>query len=320
MNAEAERLGAHDTVARNTSGLDHDEQLSSAYDLALIARAGLQIPAFREYSSMISTKFPGGKAKRGKKRETFMVYNHNPLLTGGYKGAIGVKNGYTVAAGRTFVGAARQGKRTLIVALMNYSGQTYASSAALLDWGFANAKKVEPVGVLVDPLPDPAEEPDQDTVKADDQAGGEASGATDSSGSSLWPFVLIGVPLLLIVGAAATGRFRRPRPAGATAAAPSSSPTPQPSFRQADPGSTGVTPIPATSTPVRGSSTPAPSPVEDTLFDQTADEPDTTAQAAPTADDLADTGPIPLVPPQPQPPTTGSNVRMIDPREDRPRP
>src|SRR5690606_21064098 len=44
MNAEAKRLQANDTVVANTSGLDAPGQVSSAYDLALIARAALARP------------------------------------------------------------------------------------------------------------------------------------------------------------------------------------------------------------------------------------------------------------------------------------
>jgi serine-type D-Ala-D-Ala carboxypeptidase (penicillin-binding protein 5/6) len=213
MNAEARRLQANDTVARTPSGLDADGQRSSAYDLALIARAGLAVPDFRKYASTVSVDFPreGSKAKR----KSFKVYNHNPLVIGGYEGAIGVKTGYTVLAGRTFVGAAERDGRTLIVTLMNYGGTTYRTSAALLDWGFANAKKVEPIGQLVDPLPEQSEAA---PASGEDAAttGGAAGAASTSGGLPLWPFALVGIPLLALGFAAATGRLpRRPRPAGA---------------------------------------------------------------------------------------------------------
>src|SRR3954470_4198507 len=47
MNAEARRLQAFDTHARTPSGLDADGEMTSAYDLALIAREGLRMPSFR---------------------------------------------------------------------------------------------------------------------------------------------------------------------------------------------------------------------------------------------------------------------------------
>jgi D-alanyl-D-alanine carboxypeptidase (penicillin-binding protein 5/6) len=206
MNAKAAELGALDTVARNTSGLDHDEQLSSAYDLALIARAGLAIPEFREYTTMISTKFPGAKAKAGKKRETFMVYNGNPLLRQQYRGAIGVKTGYTDAAGRTFIGAAERGGRTLVVTLMGYNTDTHDEAAKFLDWGFANAEKVEPVGRLVEPGELDSGDGEGD---GDEAAPAAASVGGSGGGTPAWPFVLVGTPLALIALFAAVGS-RRP--------------------------------------------------------------------------------------------------------------
>ncbi len=61
MNAEAKRLQANDTVAKTPSGLDKPGQSSSAYDLALIARAGLANAEFRRYISTKTAKFPAPK-------------------------------------------------------------------------------------------------------------------------------------------------------------------------------------------------------------------------------------------------------------------
>jgi D-alanyl-D-alanine carboxypeptidase (penicillin-binding protein 5/6) len=60
---------------------------------------------------------------------------HNPLLRAGYRGAVGLKTGYTFAAGRCFVGVARRGGRTLAVVLLD-SPDTLRQSARLLDLGF----------------------------------------------------------------------------------------------------------------------------------------------------------------------------------------
>ncbi len=101
MNAVAADLNARDTVARNTSGLDAPGQLSSAYDLALIARAGLQRPDFARYASTPRAEFPNVKGKGN-----HPIYSTNRLLLHGWKGMIGVKTGFTTKAGRTYVGAA----------------------------------------------------------------------------------------------------------------------------------------------------------------------------------------------------------------------
>jgi D-alanyl-D-alanine carboxypeptidase (penicillin-binding protein 5/6) len=150
MNETAKRLQAYDTVARNTSGLDAPGQVTSAYDLALIAREGFKIPAFVDYSVELRGHMPAPGGKR------FEIYNHNKLLTQ-YRGAIGVKTGYTIAARHTYVGAARRGGRTLIVTLLKTEAM-YPDAKALLDWGFSAGAKAAPVGRLVDPLTPEGEE------------------------------------------------------------------------------------------------------------------------------------------------------------------
>ncbi|WP_347351429.1 hypothetical protein [Intrasporangium sp.] len=151
MNAEARRVGAFDTLALDPSGLDEPGQHSSAYDLALIGRAAMALPDFRKYVSMRDAVFPGGTSRRtGQVYRPFHIPNINRLL-GNYPGAIGVKPGRTNRAQHTFVGAAERHGRTLIVTQMGSTTGSWKSTAALLDWGFANAERVNPVGRLVSP-------------------------------------------------------------------------------------------------------------------------------------------------------------------------
>lgn len=147
MNDVAVNLQALSTTARNTSGLDSPGQLSSAYDLALIARAGVQRADFRRYSGAKTAEIPA--KGRGK---TKTIYNQNRLLTDGYKGTIGVKTGFTSDAGRTFIAAAERDGTTLIVSLMGVKELSADAARKLLNWGFANADKVTPIGTLVPPI------------------------------------------------------------------------------------------------------------------------------------------------------------------------
>ena len=144
MNAEATHLQAYDTFARTPSGLDGPGESTSAYDLALIARAGLQMRDFRDYVSTIKSTVPAPHHKH------FQIYTHNRLLTS-YRGAIGVKNGYTVAAQATYVGAATRHGHTILVTLLHANPYFWPEARSLLSWGFAAEGKVEPVGTLVDP-------------------------------------------------------------------------------------------------------------------------------------------------------------------------
>lgn len=159
MQAHAEELQALDTHVVSPDGYDAPEQVSSAYDLTLIARSGLQKQDFREYCGTASAKFPGLQ-EPGKPRDFFEIQNTNRLMTGAggiapYKGIAGVKNGNTTMAGSTFTGAAQQGSRKLLVTVMNPgaggANSVYEETAALFDWGFAAAGKVKPVGELVPP-------------------------------------------------------------------------------------------------------------------------------------------------------------------------
>ena len=151
MNAEATHLQAYDTFARTPSGLDGPGESTSAYDLALIARAGLQMPDFRHYVGTVKSTVPAPHHKH------FQIYTHNRLLTT-YRGAIGVKNGYTVAARATYVGAATRHGHTILVTLLHANPYFWPEAKSLLNWGFAAEGKVEPVGTLVGPQqPAPAE-------------------------------------------------------------------------------------------------------------------------------------------------------------------
>nr|WP_258049931.1 DUF5136 domain-containing protein [Streptomyces finlayi] len=159
MQKHAEELQALDTTVVSPDGYDSPKQVSSAYDLTLFARSGLQKPDFREYAATASSSFPGEK-KKGKKRETFEIQNTNRLMTGDigvdpYRGIAGVKNGYTTHAGNTFTGVAERDGRVLLVTVMNPSSDeshaVYKEAANLLDWGFAASGKVTPIGELVPP-------------------------------------------------------------------------------------------------------------------------------------------------------------------------
>ncbi|MER7759894.1 D-alanyl-D-alanine carboxypeptidase [Streptomyces sp. NPDC097619] len=160
MQAHAEELQALDTHVVSPDGYDAPGQVSSAYDLTLIARSGMQKKDFREYAATATAQFPGAAGAAGAQRPTFGIQNTNRLLTGAhgmtpYKGVAGVKNGNTTMAGSTFTGVAQRGDRKLLVTVMNPSAgganSVYEETAALFDWGFAAAGKVRPVGELVPP-------------------------------------------------------------------------------------------------------------------------------------------------------------------------
>lgn len=149
MNLKAKDLNALDTHVTDPTGLDADGQFSSAYDLALFARAGLARQDFATYASTKYTNFPNVGNKG-----TYQVANQNKLLFN-YDGALGVKTGYTTLARNTFVGAAHRNGHTLVVTMMNAPHGITEDASNLLTWTFANYAKLKPVGTLIKPVAAP---------------------------------------------------------------------------------------------------------------------------------------------------------------------
>jgi D-alanyl-D-alanine carboxypeptidase (penicillin-binding protein 5/6) len=197
MNAHAQELQALDTYVVTPDGYDAPRQVSSAYDLTLFARSGLQKKDFREYCSTVRARFPGEtkKNKKGKStRGSFEIQNTNRLLSGDtglsvYPGIAGVKNGYTTNAGNTFTGVAERKGRVLLVTVMNpeknQRDEVYRESAALFDWGFKAAGKVQPVGELVRPRSAEPASPRPGPTHSADGTGSAQNGA--QGGSSAEP-------------------------------------------------------------------------------------------------------------------------------------
>ncbi|MFI0506111.1 D-alanyl-D-alanine carboxypeptidase family protein [Streptomyces albogriseolus] len=241
MNEHAEELQALDTHAVSPDGYDAPGQVSSAYDLTLIARSGLQKKDFREYCSTVRVQFPGEtkKNKKGKRvRGSFEIQNTNRLLSGDYdvpvyQGIAGVKNGNTTNAGATFTGVAERDGKVLLVTVMNprkkESNEVYKETARLFDWGFAAAGKVEPVGELVPPrsvaqataAPGPSASPGEaggTGAGSKPVASAHTGGGADGMGVALG--IAGGVLVLLVGGAFLVNRRwplpdlvrRRPRP------------------------------------------------------------------------------------------------------------
>ena len=149
MNAEAHRLGADDTHAVTPSGLDAPNQFTSAYDLALIARADFARPDFVQYDTRLRFQWPAQPPKHPK---GYQIQNENKLLTN-YRGALGGKTGFTDDARHTYVGAANRNGRRLVVTLMGAEivpARAWKQGTMLLDWGY-RLPATASVGQLVTP-------------------------------------------------------------------------------------------------------------------------------------------------------------------------
>lgn len=123
MNIKAQELGLENTHFENPNGLDGENHYSTAYDLAKLTQCALRNEAFKK---IVSTK----SIRIGERCLT----NHNKLLWR-VEGAIGVKTGYTRAAGRILVSAAERSGRQLI-AVTICDGNDWQDHGTLYDYGF----------------------------------------------------------------------------------------------------------------------------------------------------------------------------------------
>ena len=130
MNRRAAGLGLECTHFASSHGLESGNR-SCARDLAVLTRLAMAEPRIRRIvrRSQVDFRFPI-KGRR------LYLYGHNPLIRLGYRGAIGLKTGYTNDAGRCFVGVARRHGRTLGVVLLN-SRDPGKQAAKLLNAAFA---------------------------------------------------------------------------------------------------------------------------------------------------------------------------------------
>ncbi|MFR7893199.1 MAG: D-alanyl-D-alanine carboxypeptidase family protein [Dysosmobacter sp.] len=124
MNEKAQELGMEHSSFANPNGLDDEQHYSTARDMAKLARAALENETLMRIASTRSVTI-GGRT----------MTNHNKLLHY-VDGCLGLKTGYTKAAGRTLVSCAeKNGQRLIAVTLQD--GNDWADHQALYEYGFS---------------------------------------------------------------------------------------------------------------------------------------------------------------------------------------
>jgi D-alanyl-D-alanine carboxypeptidase (penicillin-binding protein 5/6) len=141
MNATAHKLGLAKTRFADFSGLPDPGEYSTystAHDLIALGRAAMRNKTFAAIVATREYRLSGGSAHRA---HTWV--NLNPLL-GKVPGAIGIKTGYTSAAGQCLLFEAKRGSTTLIGVVLDSSGvnsptlpAAAADAIAMLNWGFS---------------------------------------------------------------------------------------------------------------------------------------------------------------------------------------
>jgi D-alanyl-D-alanine carboxypeptidase (penicillin-binding protein 5/6) len=139
MNAMARKLGLSKTHFSDFSGLPDPTEYSTystARDLVSLGRDAMRLPVFREIVRARTYRLAATRNHRA-----HVWTNVNPLL-GQFSGAIGIKTGFTAAAGDCLLFAAERAGRELIGVVLDSSsspvglGAAASDAATMLDWGF----------------------------------------------------------------------------------------------------------------------------------------------------------------------------------------
>ena len=131
MNDKAKELGMNDTTFKNCHGLDEDDHLTSAYDIALMSRELLtKHPKITEYTTIWTDTLRDGKSS---------LSNTNKLVRN-YAGCTGLKTGSTSLALYNLSASATRDELSLIAVVMKAptAAKRFSNATSLLDYGFNN--------------------------------------------------------------------------------------------------------------------------------------------------------------------------------------
>lgn len=144
MNEESKKLGCTDSNFANPSGLNDPNHYTSAYDMALIAKAAFSDPRFVEIDSTLYYDIPAGQLQQYP--DGWRYYAHHRMLKKNdanyYEGIIGGKTGYTSLAGNTLITCAERNDMKLITVVLNGHQTHYSDTKRMLNFGFENFQSV----------------------------------------------------------------------------------------------------------------------------------------------------------------------------------
>ncbi|MDO4199722.1 MAG: D-alanyl-D-alanine carboxypeptidase family protein [Clostridia bacterium] len=131
MNEKAKLIGMKDTLFCTPSGLDKDDHHSTAYDMAILGAYAMENENFSKIVSQKSMKVHFINPNK-----YVTMKNHNKLLRL-YDGCIGIKTGFTKAAGRCLVSCAQKNGAKLICVTLN-APNDWEDHTKLFNYGFNN--------------------------------------------------------------------------------------------------------------------------------------------------------------------------------------
>jgi D-alanyl-D-alanine carboxypeptidase (penicillin-binding protein 5/6) len=129
MNRRAKELGMESTHFTNASGHDNPNHYSTAHDLLILAETALRNRLFAELTGMIDTHIDTADGRR-----IFYLVNKNELV-GRYPGAVGVKTGYTLRAGKCLIALVKRKEGKVLLVLLNAPDRWW-SALEILDRAF----------------------------------------------------------------------------------------------------------------------------------------------------------------------------------------
>lgn len=141
MNQKAKELGCTDSHFMNANGLHDDNHYTSAYDLAVIARAFFQNELLAKIAGTPSYHYKPTATQP----DDFILRTHNKLVNKEYpyEGLIGGKTGYTDNARQTLVTCAeRNGMKLICVVMKEESPNQFTDTMDLFNYGFSNFEVV----------------------------------------------------------------------------------------------------------------------------------------------------------------------------------
>lgn len=133
MNSRAAEIGMTRTHFVNSTGLNAEGHVTTAHDLALLARVAYQNPTFLSYTRTKTQPIP-----RTTPNTPVLMVNENRLLARD-SDVNGMKTGYTSQAQNCLVASAeRNGRQVVGVILKSPGGEMFSDMQALLNYGFEN--------------------------------------------------------------------------------------------------------------------------------------------------------------------------------------
>ncbi|MDD2701618.1 MAG: serine hydrolase [Sideroxydans sp.] len=132
MNQRAAELGMHDTHFKNACGHDAKGHYSSAHDLTQLAHKIIEQPVLLQLTSRIEQDIRSSDDKRK------ISFENKNALVGRYRGAFGLKTGYTARAGKCLIAYAKRGDTKVLLVLL-HGNDRWWDAVDILDVAFAEA-------------------------------------------------------------------------------------------------------------------------------------------------------------------------------------